>query len=77
MKANRAKAEFLAAMSHELRTPLNAIGGFTQLIALGVRGPVTEQQQEDLERIRRNQQHRCDLCAAIAECHDWRRCGLD
>jgi PAS domain S-box-containing protein len=55
--ANRVKAEFLAAMSHELRTPLNAIGGFTQLISLGVHGPVTDQQQDDLERIRRSQQH--------------------
>jgi PAS domain S-box-containing protein len=55
--SNRAKAEFLAAMSHELRTPLNAIGGYVDLIALGIRGPVTAQQIEDLKRIRRSQQH--------------------
>lgn len=55
--ANRAKADFLAAMSHELRTPLNAIGGYVDLIALGIRGPVTEQQIDDLKRIRRSQQH--------------------
>jgi PAS domain S-box-containing protein len=55
--ANRAKAEFLATMSHELRTPLNAIGGYVDLISLGIRGPVTEQQIDDLKRIRRSQQH--------------------
>ena len=53
--ANRAKSDFLAIMSHELRTPLNAIGGFTDLIALGVRGPVTDEQTHDLDRIRRSQ----------------------
>jgi len=55
--ANKAKAEFLAAMSHELRTPLNAIGGFAQLLSMGVHGPVTQQQREDLDRISASQRH--------------------
>ena len=38
------KSQFLASMSHELRTPLNAIINFTQLISMGVAGPVTEEQ---------------------------------
>jgi signal transduction histidine kinase len=59
--ANRAKSDFLRAMSHELRTPLNAIGGYTQLIELGIRGPVTQEQQEDLARITRSQRHLLSL----------------
>ncbi len=55
--ANRAKAEFLAAMSHELRTPLNAIGGYAELMELGVHGPITDAQRDDIVRIRRSQQH--------------------
>ena len=55
--ANKAKMEFLAVMSHELRTPLNAIGGYAELIELGIKGPVTPAQIEDLQRIRRSQAH--------------------
>jgi PAS domain S-box-containing protein len=56
-EANHAKSAFLAAMSHELRTPLNAIGGYAQLIEMGVRGPVTEEQRVDLLKIQRSKNH--------------------
>lgn len=60
-QANKAKSEFLANMSHELRTPLNAIGGYAELISAGIRGPVTDLQRADLERIARNQRHLLSL----------------
>jgi PAS domain S-box-containing protein len=55
--ANLTKAQFLASMSHELRTPLNAIGGYVDLLIMGVRGELNAEQVQDLERVRRSQQH--------------------
>jgi signal transduction histidine kinase len=60
-EANAAKSRFLATMSHELRTPLNAIAGYAQLLTLGVRGPITAAQKEDLDRIDRSQRHLLSL----------------
>ena len=55
--ANRSKAEFLAVMSHELRTPLNSIGGYVDLLEMELKGPVTDGQRADLQRIKRSQEH--------------------
>jgi signal transduction histidine kinase len=55
--ANRSKAEFLAVMSHELRTPLNSIGGYVDLLEMELRGPLTDAQKADLQRIKRSQEH--------------------
>ena len=63
--ANQAKSSFLATMSHELRTPLNAIAGYAELLALGLRGPVTPEQTQDLEAIRRSEEHLLGLINSI------------
>jgi PAS domain S-box-containing protein len=64
---NRAKSDFLAAMSHELRTPLNAIGGYAELIDMGLRGPVSEEQRRDLARIRASQTHLLGLIGGLLD----------
>jgi signal transduction histidine kinase len=63
--ANAAKTEFLAAMSHELRTPLNAIAGYADLLAMGVRGPVSDEQLEDVRRIKKSSLHLLSLINEI------------
>jgi signal transduction histidine kinase len=72
LESDKSKAAFLAAMSHDLRTPLNAIGGYVQLLKMGIRGPVTEEQAEDLDRIGRNQKH---LLSIVSEILDFAKVG--
>jgi signal transduction histidine kinase len=50
-QANRAKDKFLSTVSHELRTPISTIKSLSQYLAMGVRGPVTEEQTDYLRRI--------------------------
>jgi PAS domain S-box-containing protein len=59
--ANQAKTQFLAVMSHELRTPLNAIGGYAELLLMGIRGEISQDQRDDLERIQRSQRNLLSL----------------
>ena len=60
-KANQAKSDFLANMSHELRTPLNVIMGVAELVVAGVKGVVTRDQKEAVERIAGSASHLLEL----------------
>ena len=65
-------------MSHELRTPLNAIGGYTELLEMGIHGPVSDDQRDSLERIQRNQRHLLSLINQVldySEARDGNACG--
>src|SRR6266480_7156791 len=65
--ASRAKSEFLAIMSHELRTPLNAVMGYSELMELGISGPVTEKMREQIGRIRLSATHLLGLVNDILD----------
>jgi protein-histidine pros-kinase len=60
-KASQAKDRFLASMSHELRTPLNAIIGFTGTLLMRLPGPLTPDQQHQLETVRDSAKHLLSL----------------
>jgi protein-histidine pros-kinase len=59
--AAAAKDRFLATMSHELRTPMNAIIGFTGTLLMKLPGPLTAEQQRQLEVIQASGRHLLSL----------------
>jgi PAS domain S-box-containing protein len=65
--ANWAKAEFLSVMAHELRTPLNAIIGYTELLEMGISGPVSDTQRVYLDRIRSSGQKLVGLVSEVLD----------
>lgn len=66
-EANRAKDRFLASMSHELRTPLNAIVGFTGTLLMKLPGPLTGEQERQLQVIQWSARHLLSLINDILD----------
>lgn len=52
--ANKAKSDFISIVTHELRLPMTSIKGYTDLLASGMTGELTDQQKQFLDVIRRN-----------------------
>lgn len=61
IQASRLKSQFLANMSHELRTPLNGIIGFSELLADGKVGSLTDRQQGFVQDILDSGRHLLNL----------------
>ena len=49
---DRLKSNFIATVSHELRTPLTSIMGYSEMLAEGIAGPLTEEQADFIATIR-------------------------
>jgi signal transduction histidine kinase len=66
-EASRMKSAFIANMSHELRTPLNAIIGFTGALLMKLPGPLTTEQDKQLNTIRTSARHLLSLINDILD----------
>ena len=49
---DRLKSNFLATVSHELRTPLTSIIGYSEMLAEGIAGDMTDEQKDFVQTIR-------------------------
>ncbi len=66
-KANVAKSEFVSFVSHELKNPMTSIKGYTELLAAGAVGPVTDAQANFLATIKSNVERMSTLVSDLAD----------
>jgi signal transduction histidine kinase/CheY-like chemotaxis protein len=65
--ANIAKSDFVSFVSHELKTPMTSIRGYSDILAKGAVGPVTESQVQFLNIIRSNVDRMTILVGDLAD----------
>ncbi|MCP4415906.1 MAG: GAF domain-containing sensor histidine kinase [Chloroflexi bacterium] len=65
--ANKAKSDFISLVAHELRIPMTSIKGYTDLMNAGLAGPLSEQQKQFLEVIRRNLTRMTSLISDLSD----------
>jgi signal transduction histidine kinase len=56
-RASEAKSAFLASMSHELRTPMTTVMGFSEMLAAGRLGSLSDRQRETVGHIHASSRH--------------------
>ncbi|MBN1143558.1 MAG: PAS domain S-box protein [Bacteroidales bacterium] len=64
---DKLKSIFLASMSHELRTPLNSIIGYTGIMLMGMTGKLSDEQHQQLSRVKNNAKHLLSLINDILD----------
>lgn len=67
LELDKLKSIFLAGMSHELRTPLNSIIGYTGMLLMGLSGPLNEEQNKQLLKVKKNGHHLLNLINDILD----------
>lgn len=58
---DRAKTEFVSLASHQLRSPLTAINWYTEMLAAGDAGKLTDKQKKFLSEVRRSSHRMVEL----------------
>ncbi len=66
-RANDAKSEFVSIVSHELKTPMTSMKGYTDLLAKGMAGPISDMQAQFLNTIRSNVERMSTLVNDLLE----------
>lgn len=77
LEARRVKDEFLTNITHELRTPLTAVMGYVSLLQERIPGPLTPEQDGNLQQVRHASERLLELIDNLLELTTLKRGGLD